>query len=155
VIDGVRVRELNFICDDRGRLVVLLTAEDPAFRRFGQVYLTTTYPGVVKAWHLHHVQTDLVSCIRGEIELVLCDAREESPTRGEVGRFITGEKKPLLVSIPPGVYHGWKCISGEEAFIVNVPDEVYRSDRPDEFRLPPDSDEIPFRWVLTPGKRHG
>ncbi len=154
-MEGVITRELHFICDERGRLVVLLRADDPAFRKFGQVYLTTTYPGVVKAWHLHRVQTDLVSCIRGEIELVLYDAREDSPTRGEVARFITGERNPLLITIPPGVYHGWKCISGEEAFVVNVPDELYRSEAPDEIRLPPDSEAIPHRWVLTPGKRHG
>jgi len=155
VIDGVLARELHFICDERGRLMVLLRSDDPIFRRFGQMYLTTTYPGVVKAWHLHRLQTDLVSCIRGEIELVLFDAREASPTRGEVARFVTGEKNPLLLSIPPGVYHGWKCVSEEEAFVVSVPDEVYRVDRPDEYRLPPDSEEIPFRWALTPGKRHG
>ncbi len=135
--------------------MVLLRNDDPGFRKFGQVYVTTTYPGVVKAWHLHRVQTDLVSCIKGEIELVLHDAREGSPTRGEVARFITGERHPLLITIPPGVHHGWKCISEEEAFVVNVPDELYRSNRPDEVRLPPDSAEIPFRWVLTPGKRHG
>jgi len=154
-MEGVITRELHFICDDRGRLMVLLRCDDPAFRHFGQLYVTTTYQGVVKAWHLHRVQTDLVSCIKGEIELVLYDVREGSPTRGEVVRFITGEKHPLLVVIPPGVYHGWKCISGEEAFVVNVPDKPYNGEQPDEFRLPPDSAEIPFRWALTPGKRHG
>ena len=149
------IRDLHFICDERGRLVVILRSDDPVYRKFGQLYLTTTYPGVVKAWHLHRIQTDLASCIRGEIELVLYDAREGSPTRGEVVRLLTGEKNPSLVTIPPGVYHGWKCISEEEAFVVNVPTELYRSGEPDEIRLPPDSDAIPYRWVLTPGKRHG
>lgn len=154
-MEGVITHELRFICDERGRLMVLLRCDDPAFQKFGQLYVTTTYPGVVKAWHLHRAQTDLVSCIKGEIELVLYDAREDSPSRGEVARFVTGEKHPLLVVIPPGVYHGWRCISGEEAFVVNIPDEPYRDGKPDEFRLPPDSAEIPFRWVLSPGKRHG
>jgi dTDP-4-dehydrorhamnose 3,5-epimerase len=155
MIRGVRTRDLSFICDERGRLMVILRSDDPAFSRFGQLYLTTTYPGVVKAWHLHRIQTDLVSCIRGEIQLVLYDAREASPTLGEVAEFATGEEHPLLVSIPPGVYHGWKCVSEEEAFVINVPTEPYRADRPDEVRLPPDTDDIPFRWILTPGRRHG
>ena len=155
MIHGVRTEDLSFICDERGRLMVILRSDDPLFQRFGQVYLTTTYPGVVKAWHLHHIQTDLVSCIRGEIQLVLFDARHDSPTRGEVAEFATGEGHPLLISIPPGIYHGWKCVSEEEAFIVNVPTEPYRNGQPDEYRLPPDTAEIPYRWVLTPGKRHG
>jgi dTDP-4-dehydrorhamnose 3,5-epimerase len=155
VIEGVETRHLDFICDERGRLVVLLRSDDPVFRKFGQLYLTTTYPGVVKAWHLHHIQTDLVSCIRGEIQLVLYDSRRDSPTHGEVVEFTTGEEHPLLISIPPGIFHGWKCISDEEAFVINVPTELYRAGQPDEHRLPPDSAEIPYRWVLTPGKRHG
>ncbi|MDD1671091.1 MAG: dTDP-4-dehydrorhamnose 3,5-epimerase family protein [Methanomicrobiales archaeon] len=155
MIYGVQTRALSFICDERGRLMVLLRSDDPVFQKFGQVYLTTTNPGVVKAWHLHHIQTDLVSCIRGEIELVLFDARETSPTVGEVAEFAMGEERPLLISIPPGIYHGWKCVSNEEAFIINVPTEPYKAGQPDEFRLPPDTDEIPYRWILTPGKRHG
>ena len=155
MIHGVRTRDLSFICDERGRLMVILRSDDPLFQKFGQVYLTTTYPGVVKAWHLHHIQTDLVSCIRGEIQIVLFDARVDSPTHGEVAEFATGEKHPLLITIPPGIYHGWKCVSEEEAFIVNVPTEPYRNGQPDEYRLPPDTDEIPYRWILTPGKRHG
>jgi dTDP-4-dehydrorhamnose 3,5-epimerase len=155
MIDGVGTKRLNYLRDERGRLMEILRSDEPIFRRFGQVYLTTTYPGVVKAWHLHRLQTDTVCCIRGTIQLVLYDAREGSPTRGRLAEFVIGEENPILVSIPAGIHHGWKCVSSEEAFVINIPTEPYNREHPDEYRLPPDSGEIPYRWILTSGLRHG
>ena len=39
----------------------------------------------------------------------------------------------------------------EEAIIVNVPTEMYDYAEPDEYRLPPDTKDIPYDWSL----RHG
>jgi dTDP-4-dehydrorhamnose 3,5-epimerase len=155
MIQGVGTKQLHSICDERGRLMEILRSDEPIFKGFGQVYLTTTYPGVVKAWHLHRLQEDTVCCIRGEVQMILYDPRDDSPTRGEVNEFVIGEDHPLLVSIPAGIYHGWKCVSPGEAFVINIPTEPYNREQPDEYRLPPDSGEIPYRWVLTPGLKHG
>ena len=48
--------------------------------------------------------------------------------------------------VPPGLWHGWKCVSPEEAYIVNAPTEVYKYDDPDQRELPHDSDAIPYDW---------
>jgi dTDP-4-dehydrorhamnose 3,5-epimerase len=109
----------------------------------------------VKAWHFHKKQTDLICCLKGMVRAVLFDARPDSPTQRELSEFFIGEYNPVLPSIPPGVYHGWKCISMEESLIVSIPTEPYDYQHPDEFRLPPDSPEIPYDWILTPGKKHG
>ena len=53
MIDGVKVKKLKIIPDDRGRLMEILRADDGIFKKFGQVYMTTAFPGVVKAWHYH------------------------------------------------------------------------------------------------------
>ncbi len=45
------------------------------------------------------------------MKVVLYDPREDSPTKGEVNEFFLGEHNPMLVQIPPLVYHGFKCIS--------------------------------------------
>ena len=147
-IDGVLTKRLKVIPDERGRLMEILRADDPIFGKFGQVYMTTNYPGVVKAWHLHKVQEDMVSCVKGMIKLVLFDAREDSPTRGEVQEFFIGEHNPLLVRVPAGVYHGWKGISLDESVVVNIPTEMYDYDGPDEHRLPWDTSEIPYDWEI-------
>jgi dTDP-4-dehydrorhamnose 3,5-epimerase len=49
------------------------------------------------------------------------------------------------------VYHGWKCISIEEALVVNVPTEPYNADEPDEYRLDPHNNNIPYRWARKDG----
>jgi len=78
MIDGVKTKNLRVIPDERGRLMEILRSDDSLFLNFGQVYVTTTYPGVVKAWHKHEKQTDNVACVQGMIKLVLYDPRENS-----------------------------------------------------------------------------
>lgn len=79
LIQGVKVKELKVIPDQRGRLMEMLRADDEIFSGFGQVYLTTTLPGVVKAWHLHKKQTDNIVCVAGMIRLGVYDDRPDSP----------------------------------------------------------------------------
>ena len=129
----------------------ILRADDELFERFGQVYATTTYPGVVKAWHLHRKQTDNIVCIQGMIKLVVYDPREESPTFQDVNQIYLGVHNPVLVQVPAHVYHGWKCISQEEALIVNLPTEVYNYERPDEERIDPHDNDIPYDWQRKDG----
>ena len=146
MIDGVMTKKLKVIPDERGRLMECLRNDDDLFVGFGQFYMTTTFPGVVKGWHLHDVQYDNIVCVKGMIKLVLHDAREGSATRGETDEFFLGEHNPLLVRVPSGIWHGWKCVSPEEAYIVNAPTEVYKYDAPDQQELPHDSPEIPYDW---------
>jgi dTDP-4-dehydrorhamnose 3,5-epimerase len=151
LIHGVRTKALKVIPDERGRLMEILRVDDEIFLRFGQVYMTTAYPGVVKGWHYHQKQTDHFAVVRGMIKLVLFDRRADSPTRGAVNEFFLGEHQPLLVQIPPHVLHGFKCVSMEEAIVINCPTEVYCYDQPDEFRVDPFSQEIPYDWGIRMG----
>ncbi len=151
MIDGVTVKQLKVIPDDRGRLMEIMRCDDELFEKFGQVYMTTTYPGVVKAWHMHRLQTDHMCAVHGMFRLGLYDAREGSPTQGEVQEVYMGVHRPVLVRIPPGVYHGWVCVSEHEGIVVNVPDLPYDREHPDEYRLPHDTPEIPYDWTRRNG----
>ena len=151
MIDGVKTKKLRVIPDERGRLMEILRSDDSLFEKFGQVYMTTTYPGVVKAWHKLLKQTDNVASVRGMIKLALYDPREDSPTFKEVNQFYLGVHNPLLVQIPANVYHGWMCVSQEEAIIVNIPTEVYNYEQPDEQRLDPHNNDIPYEWRRKDG----
>jgi dTDP-4-dehydrorhamnose 3,5-epimerase len=150
-INGVKVRTLRPIADERGWLMEILRGDDrELFSRFGQVYVSATYPGVVKAWHFHRVQTDNFVCVAGMIKLVLVDTREDSPTRDRVNEFFLGVHSPLLVQVPKLVYHGWKCIGSETALVVNVPDEPYNYADPDEHRIAPHG-SLPYDWTRKDG----
>jgi len=155
MINGVKTKKLKILPDERGWLVEILRCDEEIYEKFGQVYLTTVYSGVVKAWHLHKLQTDNFTCIKGEIKVALYDAREGSPTYKEINEFLIGEDNPMLIKVPPFVYHGWKGVGEDTAYIINIPTLSYNYKTPDEYRLPPDTKDIPYDWGLTPGKKHG
>ncbi len=146
MIQGVKIKKLNPIPDERGRIMEVLRTDDDLFVKFGQAYITTAYPGVVKAWHYHKLQFDSFAVIHGMMKVVLYDSRPDSSTKGEVNEFFMGEHNPMLVQIPLMVYHGFKCISSHEAIMLNCPTEPYNRTKPDEYRLDAHTKEIPYDW---------
>lgn len=146
MIDGVQLKKLRIVSDERGRLMEILRCDDKFFQQFGQVYMTTAKPGIVKAWHYHKMQTDNFTCISGQMKLALYDARETSSTYLQVQDFIIDLDNPLLVQIPPYVYHGFKCISNKEAIVINTPTAAYNHNHPDEYRVDPYKNDIPYNW---------
>lgn len=151
MIQDVRTKNLKVIPDERGRLMEILRCDDDFFSRFGQVYMTTAYPGVVKGWHYHLLQDDNFAVVKGMIKLVIFDRRLDSSTYGEANEFFIGEHRPMLVHIPRGVLHGFKGIGTEEAIIVNFVTEPYNYDTPDEYRVDPHNGEIPYDWSQKDG----
>ena len=151
MINGVMVKKLRVISDERGRLMEILRADDAMFRGFGQVYMTTAYPGVVKGWHYHKRQSDNMAVVCGMMKIVLYDGRDGFPTFGEINEFFAGVHNPILVHIPPLVFHGFKCVSPEEAIVVNTPTEPYNYGEPDEFRVHPYENDIPYDWGRKDG----
>lgn len=151
MIQDVKIKRLKVIPDERGRLMEMLRVDDELFMKFGQVYMTTAYPGVVKAWHYHKKQWDHFVVVKGVMKVVLYDAREGSSTYQEINEFFMGDHNPILLQIPPFVYHGFKCTSESEAIVVNIPTEMYHRDQPDEYRIDPHSKEIPYDWARKDG----
>ena len=149
-IQGVTVKDLKVIPDERGYVMEMLRSDDPEFAGFGQAYVSATYPGVVKAWHYHKVQVDQFICIVGMVKLVLIDTREGSPTKGEVNEFFLGVQRPQLVVVPNLVYHGWKCISEAMSLVVNIPTVPYNYAEPDEFRIAPHG-TLAYDWTRKDG----
>jgi dTDP-4-dehydrorhamnose 3,5-epimerase len=149
VIKGVELHPLRQIPDERGKVMHMLRRDDPWFSEFGEIYFSVVFPGVVKAWHLHRRMTLNYAVPSGRIKLVLFDDRDDSPTRGELQEIFTGEDAYALVTVPPGIWNGFKGVGMTPAIVANcatVPHD------PDEIvRLDPFSAKIPYRWDL----RHG
>jgi len=151
MIHQVRTKKLRLIPDERGRLMEILRCDDEIFMKFGQIYLTSAYPGVVKGWHYHKTQWDHFIVVHGMMKIVLYDARKDSPTFREINEFFMGTHNQMVLQIPPYVYHGFKCVSEYEALVINVPTELYKHNDPDEYRVSPDSGEIPYDWSRKDG----
>ena len=151
LIEGVIVKNLKPILDERGYLQECFRSDWPMFKKFGQAYITIAFPNVVKAWHSHKIQTDNMICINGNAKLVLYDNRKDSSTYKMINEIFFGEKNPLLISIPPDIWHGFKAIGSKKITVLNIPTELYNYDEPDEYRLPYDTDEIPYDWKMKMG----
>ena len=151
LIEGIVVKKLKTILDERGYLQECLRTDWPMYDKFGQVYITVAFPNVIKAWHYHKIQTDNMVCIAGNAKLVFCDDRKESPTYKIINEYFFGEKNPLLITIPNHIWHGFKAIGGKKAMILNCPTELYNYSEPDEYRLPYNTDEIDYDWEIKMG----
>lgn len=145
-IDGVKVRSLTKICDERGMILPMLRADSPDFEAFGEIYFSTSYPGVIKGWHHHRSMTLNYACLVGMIKLVLYDEREDSPSYGVIEEHFLGENNYVLVTVPPGVTNGFKNISLKEVIVANCatlphdPEEISRFD--------PLGDHVDYDWDL-------
>jgi len=148
MIQGVEIKQLARHADERGFLMELLRSDDSIFTKFGQCYVSMNYPGVIRAWHHHKKQDDFFVVMKGMIKVGLYDMREGSPTRGEVGEFYLGDNNIIMLKIPVGVVHGYKTVGTEPSLLINFPSEVYNPEEPDEYRLPWNTDQIPFDWDI-------
>ena len=146
MIDGVSIKQLKKIPDERGCIFHMLRNDDPVFEKFGEIYFSKVYPGVIKAWHIHTKMILNYAVVSGMIKLVLYDDRKNSKTKGELMEIFLGDENYSLVKIPVGVWNGFKGIGTKEAIVANCasmphdPDEIKRKD--------PFTKDIPYDWEL-------
>ncbi len=144
MIGGVLIKKLNKFEDSRGWLAEIYRIDENKYQPV-MAYVSVTKPGVVRGPHEHKFQSDaFVFLGPGDFELHLWDRREGSATKGEYLKIEAGENNPCLVIVPPGVVHGYKCISETPAFCINLPDKLYRGEGKreeiDEIRWEQDAD---------------
>ena len=147
MIEGVRLTPLRQILDERGAIMHMLRADAPHFERFGEIYFSMVNPGVVKAWHIHDRMTLNYAVPMGSIKMVLYDDRQSSPTKGELMELFIGERNYQLVTVPHGVWNGFKGIGTTPSLVANCaslphdPAEIHRMD--------PANNHIPYDWSLV------
>jgi dTDP-4-dehydrorhamnose 3,5-epimerase len=148
-IHDLLVTPLRRIPDERGAILQMLREDSPGFQRFGEIYFSLVYPGVVKGWHIHRRMTLNYAVPVGMVKLVCYDDREGSPTRGTLQELHVGELNYALVTIPPLIWNGFKGTGTTPALVANCATEPHDPQEID--RLAPSSDRIPYDWEL----RHG
>ena len=144
MINGVLVVPLRRIPDERGMVMHMLRRDAPYFERFGEIYFSVAYPGVVKGWHRHTRMTLNYAVVSGMIKLVLYDDRPKSPTRAQIQELFVGEHNYCLVKIPPMVWNGFKGISATPAILANC--ATLPHDPAEIERMAPHAGGIPYDW---------
>ncbi len=126
MIEGVIIKKLNKFEDDRGHLMEIFRSDESQIIP-EMSYISLTKPQIVRGPHEHSYQSDFfIFPGPGDFCLYLWDRREDSKTKGEKIKIEVGEKNPCSVIVPPGVVHGYKCISNISAFSINLPDKLYK-----------------------------
>ena len=152
LIDGVALFEMKSVIGHGGWLTEIYRADwkldDGCVE---QVFQTVFEPGAVSAWHAHALTRDRLFVAFGAMRIVLYDARSDSPTRGRLNELRLGSVRPGIVTVPPKVWHGVENLAAERALLLNLVDRSYRYEDPDHYRLPPDTDRIPWRFERAGG----
>lgn len=147
LLDGMSIKATAAIHDERGRLTELFDSRwDFSSEPYGQGYLTTMRPGVAKGWGLHETHEDRYFVLAGEMMLVTFDPRPESKTYGQLSKLVLTGDQPRLVNIPKYVWHADWNIGTTDVLLLNFPTVPYNHANPDKYRLPLDTDLIPFSF---------
>lgn len=148
LIAGVRIEPFQVYPDDRGWFLELarlgrgLVASFPA--NTTQVSAALSYPGTIKAFHYHLLQTDCWSPVAGMLQVALVDLRPDSASFGVKNTMYVGTMRPWRILVPPGVGHGYKVIGSDPAVLVYLTDRFYNKD--DEGRIPHNDPRINYDW---------
>jgi dTDP-4-dehydrorhamnose 3,5-epimerase len=125
MIQGVVIKQLKKRGDDRGWLSEIYRNDEFNYTP-AMSYVSMTKPGVVRGPHEHISQSDLfVFAGPGKFRVYLWDNRPDSVTFKEYMEIAGGEEGQIAVLVPPGVVHGYKCISETDAWCINLPDKLY------------------------------
>jgi dTDP-4-dehydrorhamnose 3,5-epimerase len=146
MIEGVEFKELTTHADDRGFFREIIRNTDEIFKAgFGQISHSLVFPGIIKAWHGHKLQTQWNYVTTGLIKVVLYDNRESSKTYKQMMEFLSGDHQtPEVYCFPPGVLHGYKCINGPMN-IIYITSGIY--DLKEEVRIPNDNSIVEHIWL--------
>lgn len=150
MIEGVLINPLKQIVDERGKIMHVLRNDSPVFKKFGEVYFSFIHPGIIKGWHLHKKMTLNYAAPIGKVKLVLYDVRRGSKTKGEINEIFLSPDDYKLVTVPPGIWNGFKGCGVSDSVVLNCSDIPHD---PNEItRLDPFTKDIPYDWKASPDK---
>lgn len=140
VIHDVVIKDVKPYVDSRGSLAEVWR-EDEMRNVVKPVmsYISYTNPDTARGPHEHVSQSDyFVFLGSSEFEVRLWDNRKDSVTYGKRMIFVCNKFELKIVTVPPGVIHGYKNIGKEIGLIINLPDRLYagenKKEKVDEIR---------------------
>jgi dTDP-4-dehydrorhamnose 3,5-epimerase len=153
-IEGVVVREVLHVPRDHGVITEMFRPEwDPTGMPVVHIYQSRLFPGAIGAWSCHTKSIDRLFVNQGHLKVVLFDGREESSTFGRIVELHVGDARPAFVVLPTGVWHGLQNLGSTDALVLNYPTRAYDYEDPDHWRLPFDTDQIPYTWHVSGASR--
>tara|TARA_Y100001958_G_C20827286_1_gene279601 strand:- start:119 stop:565 length:447 start_codon:yes stop_codon:yes gene_type:complete len=144
MINGVIVTKLKKIPDERGAIFHMLRNDDSHFKKFGEIYFSIAYPGIIKGWHEHTRQVQNYAVVDGMIKLVLYDNRKKSNTYKKIQEIYMGDLNYQLVTIPTGIINAYKCIGTTKSILANCSTLPHEPNEMINYNI--NSKKIPYDW---------
>ena len=146
-LEGVITREVLHVPRDHGIITETYRSEwDPTGLPVVHVYQSRLFPGAIGAWSCHAKSIDRLFCNQGHLKVVLFDGREKSSTFGQIAEMFVGDARPTFIVLPKGIWHGLQNLGTIDALVLNYPTHPYDYADPDHWRLPYDTEQIPYTW---------
>lgn len=118
-LDQILLAPLARISVDGGDVLHALKHTDVGFIDFAEAYFSLVKPGAVKAWKRHLFMTLNLIVPVGSVSFVFFD---------EVDGFLNveiGSNHYCRLTVPPGVWFGFKGVSSETSMVLSIADIVH------------------------------
>lgn len=135
-VDQVLVTPLQRIAVNGGEVLHGMKRDDPGYVDFGEVYFSMIEPGAIKAWKRHlHMTLNLVVPV-GKVCIAFID--QSNAVREE----ILGLNRHVRISVPPGLWFGFKGLAKPYSMLVNIADIPHNPAEVERKEI----DEMQFDW---------
>jgi len=141
-IAGVVLTQLKTIFHPKGNVFHAMKKSDAGFNGFGEAYFSTANCGDVKGWKKHIRMTMNLVVPVGEIRFVIYDDRNESSTKGSFFDVCLSQQNYQRLTVPPGVWMGFKGIGNGLNLVLNLADMVHDQEECENITL----ESIPYEW---------
>jgi dTDP-4-dehydrorhamnose 3,5-epimerase len=133
MLPGLMIKQLRRTPDERGSFTEIfrkdwkdLLGQDIAV----QTNLSTTYPGIIRAWHRHQRgQVDYFLALKGTIKIGIFDDKSS-----ELDEVISTGQNLQVVRVPGQFWHGFMAVGNKTAMLLYFTTNLYDSANPDEER---------------------
>jgi dTDP-4-dehydrorhamnose 3,5-epimerase len=144
-ISGLNLTVLNQIKDERGAVFHYLKSDNENFKGFGEAYYSKINPEVIKGWKLHKRIYQNFCVPSGAVKIVIFDDRQNSSTKGLIEEVVLNDNNCYwLLSMPPGLWYSFKCISKQYSLLANITNKAY--DPLESITLPIINNKINYDW---------
>jgi dTDP-4-dehydrorhamnose 3,5-epimerase len=163
MLPGVRTLDVKKLPDERGFFAEIVRSDWKEFFEGDEIVqsnLSCSYPGMIRAWHLHkRGQVDYFCVVQGAMKICAYDDTPGSPTHGQLDEVIASAERLQLVRIPGKYWHGTKTVSPTPSLTVYMENRLYDYKDPDEGRRPWNDPAVidpklkaPYDWNRPPHK---
>jgi dTDP-4-dehydrorhamnose 3,5-epimerase len=137
-VTEIMVTPLKRIQLEGGDVLHGMRQHDPGYINFGEAYFSIIDLGAIKAWKRHLRMTLNIVVPVGSINFVFID--DEGVFREEAA----GVERYVRLTIPPGIWFGFKGICSPYSMLLNIADIPHNPAEVERKSL----GEIKFNWEL-------